>query len=451
MAKTRIVPVVAALLALSAATLSSKLLTKHLKGSSGSAWFEAGCSDAEGRSDADCAAVLASPYSYFPPKKENEPKGTGHIPVAFLGLVYYSVLTVWFIGVGRPSYSTRWIHVIPALLVAAGLAASVFFTLVMFTRIDEWCPWCLATHVLNLLIAACVLLMWPRATEATPEPTSSAAGGGRYALITSVAILLVVYGQYQMLGWEYLSKHAVGLEKGFDQCMVALDRFKDDPDALVSGWQKATECSVAVRPDDPVRLTKTEAEQPLEVVVFSDLECPSCRRLAKFLEGEVEPLFGGYLKLVFKHYPLNRDCNPLTATRKHRYACEAAAMAEAARIIDGSDAFWRAHDYIFAHQQRLKLGKLTSAEVAAELGIEPQRLADKMKSETIMSRIREDAEVGRACGVNSTPALFVSGRRVRPPARGEIGFWDRVADLYWESRNEPRPESTKLAKRGKQR
>ena len=146
---------------MAAALISYNLLNKHISGAEGPAWFEAGCSDRVESGGANCAAVLASSYSYYPPKLSDQPDGKIHIPVAFMGLIYYSILTVWFIGVGRPSLQRKRLHWIPLLLVGIGLFSSFQFTRIMFTQLNEWCPWCLITHILNLLIAVCVVLMWP--------------------------------------------------------------------------------------------------------------------------------------------------------------------------------------------------------------------------------------------------------------------------------------------------
>ena len=61
MTKNTLFQVFAVALSLSAAYVSLNLLAKHLKGSSGLAWFDAGCaSDQEG--GADCDAVMKSKY-----------------------------------------------------------------------------------------------------------------------------------------------------------------------------------------------------------------------------------------------------------------------------------------------------------------------------------------------------------------------------------------------------
>ena len=73
-----------------------------------------------------------------------------------------------------------------------------------------------------------------------------------------------------------------------------------------------------------------------------------------------------------------------------------------------------------------------------------------MNSSAVRKRIGEDAKTARTCGVRATPALFVSGKEVRAPARDDIRFWDRLADQYWLGLNEPRPPSTMLKEKPEQ-
>ena len=459
-------------LTLAAALLSYKLLLKHVTGSSGSSWFEAGCSAEDSDAGADCAAVLASPYSYFPPKHADEPAGTRHLPVAFLGLVYYSTVLLWLIGVGCPSPQRRAVHLVPVTLVALGLAGSVYFTVIMFTRIDEWCPWCLVTHLLNLGLAICLLAMWPKApataavseSPASPSEDSPEAGRsappsppmvtgsqahptGRLVLVTFAAIAFSAFGELQLLYKASYKSAYVAQMQGLQQCMTVLNKFRGDAGALYDHWKKTPRQNITIRPDDPVRMAATDGVQPVEAVVFSDFECSSCRKLAKWMHARVEPLFGGHLRLVFKHYPLHRDCNPETRTSLHTHACDAASMAEAVRSLAGSAAFWRVHDAMFDAQSQLKQGKITVEVVAKLAGVDAAKLRDAMGSEVVANRIAEDCRLGRSVGVRGTPSLFVSGRLVETVTRGNIEFWDKLAADFWKRSGRPRPQASKLVPR----
>ena len=150
------------MLSLLAAGISFLLLQKHMTGKAGISLFEAGCEVGGDTGNVSCAKVLQSPYAVWPHVRGNEDAAAirKKVPVAFLGLIYYLALAVWFVGVGLPDASRRWVLLLPGLLIAAGVASSVYFLFVMFAKLDQWCPWCLVTHVLNFGIAVCLVWMW---------------------------------------------------------------------------------------------------------------------------------------------------------------------------------------------------------------------------------------------------------------------------------------------------
>lgn len=447
-------------LCIGAAFVSYKLLAMHLTGSSGSAWFDAGCED-ESPKGADCEAVLATPHSYFPPKQANEPPGRLHIPVAFLGLLHFSTLAVWLIGVGSPSRARRWLHGLTLIWVLCGLLSSVWFTYIMFTQIDEWCPWCLVTHVMNLFVVIGVILLWPgkpRKTAATgTSPTKDEwgdSGSGSPVCRTVAAhpswarvcgtigaMLIVAYGNFGQSGLLAARRANATLQR----CLSAVTRFQGDVPRLVNNWKTGKEWPITVRSDDPIRPGTNPGLPAIEVIVFSDFECPSCNRFALFFDEQVRPLFAGRVDTIFKHYPMERTCNAHVSRTLHPNACTTARITEAARLQGASGAFWRAHDLLFSHSRGSDGGEpLTPATVASILGLDPDRFVQDMESDIVTRRIEEDTALGRVCAVRGTPAVFVKRKRVDPLAASQLAFWDRMADLFWKEIGEVRPPSSQV-------
>lgn len=468
MSRRLILQILAVVACAAAALVSYKLLAKHLTGSSGSAWFEAGCTAGEETSGVSCVAVLASPHSYWPPKRPGEPPGRPHIPVAFLGLVYFSMLGVWLAGVGQPATSRRWFHLIPLAWVLCGLVVSGRYTYIMYAALEEWCPWCVLTHVLNLLIAVCVILLWPPAHAAdtvqladahampgalAPAVPASYPSWGR-VLCTIAVMAVVVYGNYGQSGLLAVRKTNITLK----QCFAAVKRIKADTARLVNNWRLADVQEIAVRPDDPVRTKAAAGRASVEMVVFSDFGCPSCQRFATLLDEQIEALFDGRLeeeepalargalKIVFKHYPLDKQCNAQAGRTVHPTACNAARIAEAVRLMAGNDAFWEVHDLLFAQQAaEHPEGSYDIAGIADKLGLDVKRLSQEMESAAITLRIQEDTILAKACGVRGTPAVFVEGRLVDPLAILEIEFWKAMVKQFKKETDTPPPASAEPA------
>lgn len=458
--------VTTALLALAAAFICNNLLNKHITGSSGVSWFEAGCSDQTGPGKANCAKVLASPYSYFPPKWPDKPDGAWRLPTAFLGLVYYSTVFVWLIGVGRPSHEKRGWHLPPLVFVGIGLLGSAYFMFIMYRVLDEWCPWCLVTHVLNLLIAVGLILMWPRRKrpadlpEGAPSslpfqqldtrdrfqhpPMSAPHPSVRTLIVTLLAVVVVINSNMNSLGmksWKFKSDSFVAAYKN---CVDEVNRIKNDSEKLFKNWQLAEQRTITRRPDDPVRTFADPASGTLlDVVVFSDFECPSCQRFAEFFERRVPPLFEGHVRLTFKHYPIDQTCNPQTLQTLHRFACFAVSQAEAARTLKGNDGFWKVHDFFYKNRVDLAAGKITPERIAEVIGVDASAFRQALQSSNYIGRVSEDAEQAKSCEIRGTPGVFVEGRQVNMLAVTEIGFWDKIADMYWHSVEKPRPAATR--------
>ncbi len=104
------------------------------------------------------------------------------------------------------------------------------------------------------------------------------------------------------------------------------------------------------------------------------------------------------VKVVFKNFPL----------RSHKFAAKAAAAALAA----GSQGkFWEFHDLLFENYNRINDQKIQ--DIAKALNLDQAEFNKKMNSPEIRRQIRQDVVDGRNAGVNSTPTVFINGRRLK--------------------------------------
>ena len=109
-----------------------------------------------------------------------------------------------------------------------------------------------------------------------------------------------------------------------------------------------------------------ERNAKLQLVLFSDFECPACQRFARALAGirNRHP----ELAVVFKHYPLGKACNAGIRVDLHPLSCDAACAAEAARR---QGKFWEYHDALFAATQSLDADLLR--KLADDVGLDRSR------------------------------------------------------------------------------
>jgi protein-disulfide isomerase len=143
------------------------------------------------------------------------------------------------------------------------------------------------------------------------------------------------------------------------------------------------------------------ADAPVTVVDFSDLQCPHCKDAHPTLEKLV--VENKNVRLVFQNFPL-----PM-----HDWAAKAAAYSDC--VSRGSnDAFWKFISSVFAAQSDITAAnadeKLTA--LADSAGVKGADIAACAAKPETTSRVEKSVALGKALNVNSTPTIFVNGRRL---------------------------------------
>jgi protein-disulfide isomerase len=133
------------------------------------------------------------------------------------------------------------------------------------------------------------------------------------------------------------------------------------------------------------------ADAPIRIVEYGDFECPYCRAAAPVLKELVDGSAGA-VALVWRHFPL---------FTVHPFALTAALAAEASGAL-----FWRMHDELFAHQDRLTDVDLSAYAERIGVGAVCGPSAQAYKH-----AVEADYKSGVALGVRGTPTLFVNGER----------------------------------------
>jgi protein-disulfide isomerase len=171
--------------------------------------------------------------------------------------------------------------------------------------------------------------------------------------------------------------------------------------SFVESLKAKTTVSVTLEPPrveitDGGRTPRGTASGPIEVIEFSDFQCPFCQR-ANPVVDQVLKTYGDKVKFVYRHYPLPNHPNA-------RPAAEASACAE----VQGK--FWEYHDRLFANPT-----KLTDADLkahAAALGLDATRFNTCFDNHQQKPGVDQDIADGEAVGVTGTPAFFINGRSI---------------------------------------
>jgi len=148
----------------------------------------------------------------------------------------------------------------------------------------------------------------------------------------------------------------------------------------------------------PSSVTQPEPESaaPVEIVVFSDFQCPFCAQFSRaFRELQTRGVEGVETKFVFKNFPLGIHS---LARLAHRAALAAGEQGK----------FWEMHDLLFANQRRAQRDDLLA--YATDLGLDMSRFADDLDSDRIGEMIDGDVVDGEKQRVDGTPTFYVNGK-----------------------------------------
>ena len=139
------------------------------------------------------------------------------------------------------------------------------------------------------------------------------------------------------------------------------------------------------------------------LVSYSDFQCPHCRDEAKILRENMTKNYPKEVRVYFKDFPLPN----------HDWGMKA-AMGGRCIFRQNPLAFWEFHDWAFEKQ-----GEITAANFNDKLNafikgkeIDPLQLNRCLEKRETEEEVNKSLAEGRSLGVNSTPTVFVNGRRL---------------------------------------
>jgi protein-disulfide isomerase len=197
--------------------------------------------------------------------------------------------------------------------------------------------------------------------------------------------------------------------------LLVQERARAARQQYIEGLKLKTKVIVALDPprikvDAAARPGRGPADAPIEIIEFSDFECPFCLRAHPTIT-QVLNTYGRDVRLVYRHYPLPNHPNARPA-------------AEASACANEQGKFWPYHDRLFEHQNELTPPDLKKH--ASAIGLDVAQFNACFDSNKFAEDVEEDMEAGQAAGVSGTPAFFINGR----PLNGAQPFdaFKRVID-----------------------
>jgi protein-disulfide isomerase len=139
---------------------------------------------------------------------------------------------------------------------------------------------------------------------------------------------------------------------------------------------------------------KGSASAPIEMIEFSDFQCPYCLR-ANPAVNQVLSTYGDRIHFVYRNYPLPNHPNARPA-------------AEASQCANEQGKFWPYHDRLFANPAQLSDADLKQS--ASQLGLDSAKFNACFDTHKYKAAVDADIQAGDDAGVSGTPAFFINGR-----------------------------------------
>lgn len=318
------------------------------------------------------------------------------VPIAYGALAMYLLLGALAVAELRGSRPPR-VMAFARALGALAVAYSVHLAVVSATSLHALCVFCVGLYAVNTGIAA---LGWWRSAvlrvgvlRVLKADVKSLLGGFRPRL-AQLGLLALVAGA--------LALRQLGIS------------IQSEERSAVTVIASGADMRIGPGHDDG------PADAPLMVVEFLDFECPYCKRASETVD-QLRSEFGGRLRLVLKHYPLDRACNVAVRSGPHRRACRAAEAAVCAGV---QGRLWQFQKEVFARG----VGDDELEEAAQAVGLDLPAWRQCRWSDRSRNAVKVDIEDGLRVGVRGTPTFLVGDRL--------IGGKDVLEDLPREIRRQ---------------
>lgn len=162
--------------------------------------------------------------------------------------------------------------------------------------------------------------------------------------------------------------------------------------------------------------TMGSPDAALTFILFTDFECPFCKRFNITTKQMMEE-YGkqGKILLVFRHFPLD---SLHTKSRKE------AEASECAFDLGGQDKFWQFIDRLFEitpSNDKLELTELS--KIAEYVEIDKEKFNECLNSGKFASKVQKDYEDAVASGAEGTPYFVIINKKgEKYPVSGALPY-----------------------------
>jgi uncharacterized membrane protein/predicted DsbA family dithiol-disulfide isomerase len=140
-------------------------------------------------------------------------------------------------------------------------------------------------------------------------------------------------------------------------------------------------------------------QAPLRLSIFSDFQCPSCKKLSELLHTLLKE-FSSTLSVQYFFFPLDSHCNSQLKQPMHPYACKAALLASCS-----SKSFAAIHDDLFFHQKEINDDFMATLEKKYDL-------SNCQANQENLELIKRNVALAVSLKIDSTPTFYLNEKKI---------------------------------------
>lgn len=142
----------------------------------------------------------------------------------------------------------------------------------------------------------------------------------------------------------------------------------------------------------------------VNLVVFSDFQCPYCQKEELDLRKNIPAVFGDQVRVTFVDFPL---------TSIHPWAMKGSIAGRCAYRVSPA-AFWDYHDWVYNSQKDITLENFDTKfqDYAKSKGLDTLQLGRCMDDKVSAAEVDSAIDLGHKLGISATPTLFINGRKL---------------------------------------
>lgn len=369
----------------------------------------------------DCAKIHTSQWSSFLGK-----------PLASYGLGFYLLIVIISVlGLANRVMSREESRDFIFLSSFFASLASIALFYVSEVMVGALCPVCISMYLVNFV------LFWVSWRMPTSEgifsrivaafragfrllaiwiPRTTRSSQGIISRVLTIFALCTVFGL--VIGGElYMRKYLLpGEEVDPGEGKTEAEAVQEAVNEYVRVWQAQPAVTFSIVRNqviagDHVKGTEGSA---LQIIEFSDFECPHCQQLGAALARLLKE-FPGVFEVVHKDFPLDSSCNKYSAGM-HVGACKA---AEFARCAGEQGKFWNIAEFFFSSgvpeattekDMQQKLLKSVNS-----FGLDEDAMRECLDSGRQLEKIKRDTDLGEVLQLQGTPSVWINGKALQTP------------------------------------